>query len=74
MAITVVRINRYPVKGLGPDTLDTMRLAAGAGLPHDRRFALLRGDTRLDPAASRWLPKQRFVMLMRDTALARVAC
>jgi uncharacterized protein YcbX len=49
-------------------------LVAGQGLPHDRRFAVARGDTRLDPAAPRWLPKEWFVMLMRDTALARVRC
>jgi hypothetical protein len=72
--IRVDRIHRYPVKGLGPDVLETAMLAPGAGLPHDRRFAVLRGDVAFDAAAPRWLPKQRFVMLMRDTALTRVAC
>lgn len=72
--IRVVRIRRYPVKGLGPDALEAVALAPGAGVPHDRRFAVLRGGVRIDPATPRWLPKQRFVMLMRDTALARIGC
>jgi uncharacterized protein YcbX len=62
------------VKGLGGEALDAASLTTGQGLPHDRRFALARGDTQIDPARPRWLPKQRFVMLMRDTALARVGC
>ena len=74
MTITLVRIQRYPVKGLGPDALEAVTLAPGAGLPHDRRFAVLRGGVPFDPATPRWLPKQRFVMLMRDTALARIGC
>jgi len=74
MTITIDRIHRYPVKGLGPDALEAATLAPGTGLPHDRRFAVLRGGVPFDGAAPRWLPKQRFVMLMRDTALARIAC
>jgi uncharacterized protein YcbX len=74
MTITLDRIQRYPVKGLGPDALEAVTLTPGAGLPHDRRFAVLRGGSAFDAAAPRWLPKQRFVMLMRDTALARIAC
>ncbi len=71
---TLTCIQRFPVKGLGPDPIDAADLLVGAGLPHDRRFALARGDVGWDPAAPRWLPKQRFVMLMRDTELARVGC
>jgi hypothetical protein len=74
MAITLAHLYRFPVKGLQAEALDTAPLAVGQGIPHDRRFAIARGDTRLDPTSPRWLPKQWFVMLMRDTALARVAC
>lgn len=74
MPISLERIYRFPVKGLSGEPLDAVPLVAGQGLPHDRRFAIARGDTRLDPAAPRWLPKQRFVVLMRDAALARLAC
>lgn len=73
MAITVAHLYRFPVKGLRPEALDAVELTPGAGVPHDRRFAVARGGTKLS-ATSHWLPKQRFVMLMRDTALARVGC
>lgn len=73
MAITLAHLYRFPVKGLAPESLDAIELASGAGVPHDRRFAVARGDTK-HSVASHWLPKQRFVMLMRDTALARVGC
>jgi uncharacterized protein YcbX len=74
MPVTLERIYRFPVKGLHGEPLDAVSLMAGQGLPHDRRFAIARGDTRLDSTAPRWLPKQWFVMLMRDTALARLDC
>lgn len=74
MPITVEHIYRYPVKGWHGEPLETVELAAGHGVPHDRRFAIARGDTKIDPAAPRWLPKQWFVMLMRDTTLARLSC
>jgi hypothetical protein len=44
--VTLERIYRYPVKGLPGEALDTVSLAVGQGLPHDRRFAIARGDTR----------------------------
>jgi uncharacterized protein YcbX len=74
MPNTLARIYRFPVKGLRGEALDAAALAAGQGLPHDRRFAIARGDTQLDAAAPHWLPKQWFIMLMRDTGLARLTC
>jgi len=74
MPSTLTQIYRFPVKGLRGEPLETVVLTAGQGVAHDRRFAVARGDARLDPATPRWLPKQWFVMLMRDTALARVTC
>jgi uncharacterized protein YcbX len=49
-------------------------LAVGEGIPHDRRFAIARGDTGFDPGAPRWLPTNRFVVLKRDAAIARLSC
>ena len=74
MPLILDHIYRYPVKGWHGESLPAVELATGRGVPHDRRFAIARGDTKTDPAASRWLPKQWFVMLMRDTALARLSC
>lgn len=74
MPVTVASIHRYPVKGLRGEPLDAVHVMAGGGVPDDRRFALVRGDARIDPAAPKWVPKQRCVMLMRDAELARLAC
>lgn len=74
MTITVDAIYRYPVKGLRGEVLDDAALRPGQGLAGDRVFGLARGDTRFDPGAPRWLPKQRFVMLMRDAELAPLRC
>jgi uncharacterized protein YcbX len=74
MPSTVARIYRFPVKGLQGEPLDAVELTDGQGVPHDRRFAVARGDISRHSAAGRWLPKQWFIMLMRDTALTRVAC
>lgn len=72
MTITLDRIQRFPVKGLHAEPLDAAALAPGQGLPNDRRFAIARGDNRQAFGSPRWYPKEWFVMLMRDTALATV--
>lgn len=68
----VASLYRFPVKGLAGEPLDAVDLSAGAGVPHDRRFAVLRGDTAFDAASPRWVAKEKCVMLMRDHALARL--
>jgi hypothetical protein len=70
--ISVVRICRYPVKGLSAEVLQRVALSPGKCLPHDRRFALAHAATRIDPERPEWLPKTNFVMLMRDEKLAQL--
>lgn len=72
MPITVVAICRYPVKGLGPEHLERVMLAAGECLPQDRRFALAHATSQFDPQRPVWLPKTNFLMLMRDEKLAEL--
>jgi uncharacterized protein YcbX len=72
MTITVADICRYPVKGLSAESLEQVALEPGACLPHDRRFALAHGSTKLDPQNPQWLPKTNFLMLMRDEKLAQL--
>jgi len=61
---------RYPVKGLSPERLESVQVAAGEGFPLDRMYALLRTDAAFDPAAPAWLPKANFVMLMLHEQVA----
>ena len=61
---------RYPVKGLTPERLERVSLAAGATMPFDRAYAIENGKGRFDPEAPRHLPKINFLMLMRDERLA----
>jgi hypothetical protein len=70
MAIRINAIYRYPVKGLSGEKMDRVVLTPGECLPHDRRFAIALGSTCFDPQHPEWLPKTRFVMLMRDEKLA----
>jgi MOSC domain-containing protein len=70
MTITISAIYRYPVKGLSAERMARVALIPGECLPQDRRFALALGSTVFDPQDPKWLPKTRFVMLMRDEKLA----
>ena len=63
-------IYRYPVKGLSPQPLLRVTLSAGETLPADRLYAIENGPSGFDPAAPTYLPKQRFLMLMRNERLA----
>jgi uncharacterized protein YcbX len=65
-------IYRYPVKGLSPEPLTRTRLNVGQTLPYDRRYAVENGPSGFDPAAPRYFPKQRFLMLMRNARLAEL--
>lgn len=72
MSLTVVALVRYPVKGLSAEALDRVELAAGEGLPGDRRFALAIGGGALGIEAP-WMPKRSFATLMRHEMLAALA-
>lgn len=61
---------RYPVKGMSPEAMTTVRLTAGDCFPADRKYAIENGPGRFDPLAPRHLPKINFLMLMRNERLA----
>jgi uncharacterized protein YcbX len=62
-------IYRYPVKGLSPEPLARTALAPGQTVPGDRLYAIENGPSGFDPAQP-YLPKNRFLMLMRNERLA----
>lgn len=66
----IASIYRYPVKGMTPERLARVTLAAGETLPFDRAYAIENGQGRFDAAKPKHLPKINFVMLMRDEKLA----
>jgi uncharacterized protein YcbX len=70
MDARIEAIYRYPVKGLTPQKLGRTTLAPGATVPADRLYAIENGPIGFDPANPKYLPKQRFLMLMRNERLA----
>jgi len=72
MTVRIAALYRYPVKGLSAEPLARVALAPGECLPEDRRFAIALAATRFDPTRPEWLPKTKFVMLMRDEKLAEM--
>jgi uncharacterized protein YcbX len=65
-------IQRFPVKGLGPDTLSRVQLEAGGWFPGDRIFAIENGPSGFDPQRPAHRPKLAYLMLMKHAALARL--
>jgi uncharacterized protein YcbX len=66
----VQSIYRYPVKGLSAEPLARTSLAVGTTISCDRLYAIENGPSGFDPAAPSYLPKIRFLMLMRNERLA----
>jgi len=71
-AAKIQAIYRYPVKGLSPEPLERTRLTVGQTLPCDRLYAIENGPSGFDPTSPAYLPKQRFLMLMRNARLAEL--
>jgi uncharacterized protein len=70
MPATIRAIYRYPVKGLSAEPLADTMLRPGATIDGDRGYAIENGPSGFDLAAPAHLPKQRFLMLMRNERLA----
>lgn len=68
----IASLYRYPVKGLSPQAMNEAQLEAGAHFPGDRMFAIENSPSGFDAKAAEHLPKQKFLMLMRNERLARL--
>lgn len=66
----LAHLYRYPVKGLSAEPLDAADLPTGGYFPCDRLFALENGPSGFDPARPAHQPKIKFLMLMKNAALA----
>lgn len=60
----------YPIKGLSAQRLDRVTLSQGCGFPDDRMFGFARYNSGFDPENPEPMPKDRFLMLMRNARLA----
>lgn len=70
MVTRVDALTRFPVKGLSGQILNGVKLESGQGFPCDRQFGFARPNSGFDPAEPKPLPKTKFYMLARDSALA----
>lgn len=66
----LAHLYRYPVKGLSPEPLDRAELPTDGYFPCDRLYALENGPSGFDAAAPAHQPKIKFLMLMKNAALA----
>lgn len=72
MSGVVEMLTRHPVKGFTPEQLQRVTLAPGAGFPWDRAFAVEDGPSGFDPDAPGHISKQKFTVLAKIPAVARV--
>ncbi|WP_434053366.1 MAG: MOSC domain-containing protein [Roseibium sp.] len=68
--VTISRLNRFPVKGMSAEPLTSVTLEKGEGIPGDRLYGFARYDSGFDPENPEPLPKERFVVLVKEAALA----
>jgi uncharacterized protein YcbX len=68
----VTALYRYPMKGFSAEPLDHAEVEAGGTMPFDRAFAIENGASAFDPAAPSYLPKARFLMLMKNERIAEL--
>jgi len=68
----VTGLYHYPIKGLSPQPLASVRVVAGRPFPFDRIFALARPGVAVTAEEPKWAKKGLFVMLMLDEGLASV--
>ena len=66
----IVALQRFPVKGLSPEPLEGIDLTIGDPIPGDRIYAVENGPSGFDPRHPAFLPKMKFLMLMRNARLA----
>jgi len=68
----VQSIWRHPIKGFTPERLDQVVLEAGAYFPFDRLYAVEDGPSGFDPGDLKHIPKQKFTVLAKIPAVAKV--
>ena len=63
---------RWPIKGLGGESLDQVAVSAGQLFPHDRAFALENGPSDFKPEAPEHVAKRQFVCMVHQPTTGRM--
>ncbi|QUD87435.1 MOSC domain-containing protein [Phenylobacterium montanum] len=71
MAGRIQSLWRHPVKGFTPERVESATLTVGGFFPCDRIYAVEDGPSGFDPAAPRFISKQKFTVLAKIAAVAR---
>ena len=66
------QICRHPIKSLGEEVIDRVRLTRGAHMPGDRVWAIAHGKSAFDPAAPGWAQSRNFVIQTLHPKLAQL--
>ncbi|WP_018184513.1 MOSC domain-containing protein [Kaistia granuli] len=66
----IASLYRYPVKGFSPEKLDMADLRPLHRFDGDRVYAVENGPSGFDPEAPGYLPKAKFLCLMKNARLA----
>ncbi|MEM6712646.1 MAG: MOSC domain-containing protein [Pseudomonadota bacterium] len=72
IAATITNLWRWPVKGLGGESLDRVDVREGGLFPFDRAFAIEHGDSCFDPDAPEHVPKARFICMVNQPTTGRM--
>ncbi|MEL6467525.1 MAG: MOSC domain-containing protein [Pseudomonadota bacterium] len=68
----IVALARYPIKGMSAEPLDSVTLQPGEGFPGDRQWGFARPESGFDPYDPKPLPKDKFVVLLKEAGLAAI--
>src|SRR3546814_12053183 len=60
---------RYPVKGLPGQRLESVTVAAGRPLPHDRVYAVAQGDADFGGERPGWIRRSNFLQVANNAPL-----
>lgn len=69
----IAALHRYPLKGFSPERLQRVTLESGGHFPADRMFAVENSPSGFDPGNPVHQPKIKFLMLMKNDEIARLA-
>lgn len=68
----IVALARYPIKGMSAEPLEGVTLQPGEGFPGDRQWGFARPGSGFDPTDPKPLPKDKFVVLLKEAGLAGI--